>query len=114
MPIPHTVYKQGAIATDVYPADLSAWLADGWSLSQEDVPVVSPVAEDAIALPPEPIQSGLVNVNSSTLEELVGLPQIGIAKAKKILENTPYQSLDDLKVVLPGVDWDALGDRLMF
>jgi len=75
--------------------------------------------EEAIApsLPPESSEppTEKLNINSATLEELIGLPQIGVAKAKKIQELQPdYKSIEDLKVVLPGVNWAELSDRISF
>jgi competence ComEA-like helix-hairpin-helix protein len=37
-----------------------------------------------------------VNINTATIEELKTLPGIGPAKARLIVANRPYQSLDDL------------------
>ena len=41
-------------------------------------------------------QSGLININSATSSELDTLPGIGPATAEKIINNRPYQSLDEL------------------
>ena len=38
----------------------------------------------------------LVNVNTATIEELQTLPGIGPARARLIVANRPYQSVDDL------------------
>ena len=38
----------------------------------------------------------LVNVNSATLEELDSLPGIGETTANKIIDNRPYQSIEEL------------------
>lgn len=41
-------------------------------------------------------QSGLVNINSATALELDTLPGIGPATAEKIIQNRPYNTLDEL------------------
>jgi competence protein ComEA len=40
--------------------------------------------------------SSLININSATLDELDTLPGIGQVTAQKIIENRPYQSIDEL------------------
>lgn len=42
-------------------------------------------------------KEGLVNINEASLSELDTLPGIGPVTAQKIIDNRPYQSLDDLK-----------------
>jgi competence protein ComEA len=37
-----------------------------------------------------------MNINTATIEELETLPGIGPAKARLIVANRPYQSVDDL------------------
>ncbi len=41
-------------------------------------------------------RSLLININTATIEELETLPGIGPAKARLIVANRPYQSVDDL------------------
>lgn len=110
MPTPYTLYKQDQVVGDIYPADLEAWINEGWSidpLSKSEEPL-------AIAPPVPPIRV-ILNVNSATLQDLIDLPQLGMAKAKKVAAGQPnYKSIDDLKVILPTVDWDVLSDRLTF
>ena len=40
-----------------------------------------------------------VNVNTATLQELIDLPEIGAALARRIIAGRPYRSLDDLRRV---------------
>ena len=41
--------------------------------------------------------SGLVNINSASASELDSLPGIGLVTAEKIIDNRPYNSIEDLK-----------------
>lgn len=42
-------------------------------------------------------QSGLININTASSVELDLLPQIGEKTAQKIIENRPYEQIDELK-----------------
>lgn len=44
----------------------------------------------------------VVNINRASVTELSYLPEIGIAKAKAIVDHRPYQTIEDLKKV-PGI-----------
>lgn len=59
---------------------------------------------------------GKIKINEASLKDLVGLPGIGTAIAKKIIEHRPYKSAEDLiaKVPLPSGDWLALGERISY
>ena len=52
----------------------------------------------------------LVNVNTATMAELETLPGIGASRAQAIVDNRPYQTVDDLNRV-PGIG-DATLNRL--
>jgi competence protein ComEA len=56
----------------------------------------APVAKHESPVPRQ--QKGLlhVNINTASIEELQTLPGIGPAKARLIVTNRPYQSVDDL------------------
>jgi competence ComEA-like helix-hairpin-helix protein len=54
-----------------------------------------------------------VNVNTATIEQLQTLPGIGPAKAKLIVANRPYQSIDDL-AKLQGVGAKLVNDLRPF
>jgi competence ComEA-like helix-hairpin-helix protein len=49
---------------------------------------------------PPPLTPGSININTATLEQLVALPGIGSATAKKIIafrrENGPFETAEDL------------------
>jgi len=53
------------------------------------------VAKHATPAPPAE-RSRLVNLNTATIEELQTLPGIGTKRARLIVANRPYQSVDDL------------------
>ncbi len=42
------------------------------------------------------LQNGLISVNASSQSELEGLPGVGPVTAKKIIDNRPYQTLEEL------------------
>jgi competence protein ComEA len=49
-----------------------------------------------------PASGVLININSATLAQLDSLPGIGPSKAQAIIDNRPYNSVDDLERV-PGI-----------
>jgi DNA uptake protein ComE-like DNA-binding protein len=90
-----TIYKDG-ISKNVYSVDLNAWLDDGWSLT---------------ALSEVVVDSSKINLNTADLNEIKTLPNIGIAIARKIIEGTPYQSIDDIPEL---IDKNAIKDLVTF
>jgi competence protein ComEA len=52
----------------------------------------------------------LVNINTATVAELETLPGIGASRAQAIVDNRPYQTVDDLNRV-PGIG-DATMNQL--
>ncbi len=56
----------------------------------------------------------LVNINTASPSELDALPQIGKARLKKIIDNRPYTSTQDLitKHVLSQHVYDTIKDRI--
>ncbi len=59
-------------------------------------------------------QNGLVSVNFATLTQLDGLSGVGPVTAQKIIDNRPYQTLDELvtKKAISASLYDKLKDNL--
>jgi competence protein ComEA len=68
----------------------------------------------APATAPAP-QSGMIDINSATKDELDALPQIGSARADAIIKGRPYRAKTDLitKKVIPQNAYDAIKDRII-
>ncbi|MBV9750305.1 MAG: helix-hairpin-helix domain-containing protein [Acetobacteraceae bacterium] len=63
----------------------------------------------------QPAPNGqLVNINTASPAELDALPQIGKARLKKIIDNRPYRSTDELltKRVVSQRVYDMIKDRI--
>ncbi len=69
----------------------------------------------AITSAAEKSSSKLIDINSASQEELDALPGIGKAYSKKIIDNRPYQSKNQLvsKGVLPKSVYDGIKDRIV-
>ena len=62
-----------------------------------------------------PEQSGLIDINSASAEELDKLPGVGTARAKAIIANRPYRGKDDLtqRKILPKNVYDQIKDKIV-
>lgn len=68
-----------------------------------------------MALAQDDARPGQVDINSASLKELRTLPGIGQAYSKKIVENRPYQSVEELRTreVLPQGTYMRLRDKIV-
>jgi competence protein ComEA len=60
-------------------------------------------------------QSGLVDINSASAEELDKLPGVGSARAKAIVDHRPYNGKDDLvrRKIIPQNVYDQIKDKII-
>jgi|SRR3989344_1423165 len=58
--------------------------------------------------------SGLININSATEKELDSLPGIGPATTSKIIQNRPYQAIEDLidKKIVSSKVFEGIKDKI--
>jgi DNA uptake protein ComE-like DNA-binding protein len=61
---------------------------------------------------PAAAQGQRVNINTATAAELDGLPQIGDARSRAIIEGRPYRSVEELleRRVIPSNAYEAIKD----
>ncbi len=89
-----------------------AFLASPLQAADKDAKVsVKPAAEAKKA----PAESGKIDLNTASAEELDKLPGIGEARAKAIVKGRPYKAKDDLverKIIPQGV-YDKIKDRVI-
>lgn len=60
-------------------------------------------------------KGGLIDINSASADELDALPGIGPALAKKIIDNRPYRSKNELisKKVIPQSTYAKIKDQII-
>jgi competence protein ComEA len=60
-------------------------------------------------------QSGLIDINSASAEELDKLPGIGPARAQAIIANRPYKGKDDLsqRKILPQNVYNQIKEKIV-
>ncbi len=74
----------------------------------EDAPESNkPEATDQPA-PKEESQPTTVNINTASSDDLTSLQGIGKARAKQIIANRPYESLEEAQKKLPDLNWGDL------
>ena len=56
-----------------------------------------------------------IDINSASADELKGVPGIGDAYSKKIIDNRPYKRKDELvaKKVVPQATYDKIKDHII-
>ena len=74
-------------------------LGEGEQKSQEDGQV-------------QGLSSGRVNINTATLSELDQLWGVGEARAQTIIEGRPYQTIEEVKKVLPSNVFEQIKDEI--
>jgi competence protein ComEA len=64
---------------------------------------------------PPAVKKELLDINSASADELKALKGIGEADAKKIVENRPYKTKDELveKKVMPKATYDKIKDQIV-
>ena len=62
-----------------------------------------------------PAQSGLIDINTASKEQLDALPQIGSARAEAIIKGRPYKAKNELldRYILPQNAYDAIKDKII-
>lgn len=88
--------------------NLAAKVSDGAKLY---VPKAGERQESTSSIPG---QANLININSATSKDLDTLPGIGPATAEKIIQNRPYQTLDELlsKKVVGSKVFEDIKDKI--
>ncbi len=61
-----------------------------------------------------PVDLPLLPINTASLKDLIALPLVSTAIAKKIISNRPYAAIEDLIAKAEGVDWTALQSQISF
>ena len=64
---------------------------------------------------PPAVKKELLDINSASADELKALKGIGAADAKKIVENRPYKTKEDLalKKVVPMATYNKIKDQIV-
>ena len=78
-------------------------------------PKAAPPAKSDTAKPTAKEKKELLDINRASEDELKGLPGIGDAYAKKIVDGRPYKRKDELvqKKVLPKATYDKIKDHVV-
>jgi competence protein ComEA len=86
---------------------LGAGTTTAWAQPPKDPPKPQPKAPAAKKAP--------LDINSASADELKAVKGIGEADAKKIVENRPYKTKDELveKKVVPKATYDKIKDQIV-
>ena len=78
------------------------------------LPGVKAATVDPLPVVPTSVDSSLASVNTASLKELIALPLVSTAIAKKIIAQRPYAAIEDLIAKVEGVDWVSLQAQISF
>ena len=78
------------------------------------LPGVKAATVDPLPVVPTSVDSSLASVNTASLKELIALPLVSTAIAKKIIAQRPYEAIEDLIAKVEGVDWVSLQSQISF
>jgi competence protein ComEA len=86
---------------------LAAGTTAAWAQPPKDPPKPQPK--------PPAVKKELLDINSASADELKALKGIGEADAKRIVENRPYKTKDELveKKVMPKATYDRIKDQIV-
>ncbi len=86
---------------------LGAGATTAWAQPPKDPPKPQPK--------PPAVKKELLDINSASADDLKALKGIGEADAKKIVENRPYRTKDELveKKVVPKATYDRIKDQIV-
>ncbi len=92
------IFNNGS-TKEIHPVDYPGWEKEGWTTSPQNQ------ANQSI--------TGLVDLNSATLDELMSLPGIKKLIANKVINARPINSLEDLTAI-QGLNVEAIADKIAF
>jgi len=92
----------------VHDSLVSNYIQNGYREQPAFEPASNLIAADTtpIVLPPVLLKpTGTIDVNSASAEELATIPNVGVKIAKAVIDNRPYQSVEDLIQKVQSINW---------
>ena len=86
------------------------FLSEGY---RRNLPGVKATIEPTSGVPAS-VDTSLTSINTASLKDLIALPLVGTAIAKKVIAHRPYEAIEDLIAKVEGVDWVALQSQITF